>query len=85
MTRKVSFATIGVATDIEPITPNDSTDNVSANAIGLYVTVAGNITMNTAKGDARVIAVASNSYHYISAKRIKSTGTTATGIHALLV
>ena len=85
MTRKVSFANTGIATDIMPITPNDSTDNVDANAIGLYVTAGGAITMNTAKGSDRVITVGSNTYHYISVKRIKSTGTTATGIHALVV
>jgi hypothetical protein len=77
----------GLVYDMVPVTPNDSTDNVGSGnvAIGLYVTVSGNVTFLTKDGVERTIAVPNNFYLVCSVSRVKSTGTTATGIHAMVV
>jgi len=77
----------GLVYDMVPVTPNDSTDNVGTGnvAIGLYVTVSGNVTFLTKDGVERTITVPNNFYLVCSVSRVKSTGTTATGIHAMVV
>lgn len=84
----VSYS-LGIPTDYYPVTPNDSTDNVKANSsdelIGFYIQGAGDIVVTTKSGD-RTISVPDN-YTLIvgNAARVKSTGTTATGIFSLIV
>lgn len=77
----------GLVYDIVPVTTNDSTDNVGAGniAIGLYIETAGNVTFQNKDGVSRTVAVGANSYLVCSVKRVLATGTTATGIHALVV
>ena len=77
----------GLVYDLVPVTTNDSTDNVGTGniAIGLYITVGGNVTFLTKDGTERTITVPNNFYLVCSVKRVKATGTTATGIHALVV
>lgn len=76
----------GLVYDMVPVTPNDSTDNVGTDnvAVGLYVTVSGNVTFLTKDGVERTVTVPNNFYLVCSVSRVKSTGTTATGIHALV-
>lgn len=77
----------GLVYDMVPVTPNDSTDNVGAGniAIGLYVETGGVIAFQNKDGNERSVNVPD--YHTLtcSIKRVKATGTTATGIHALVV
>ena len=77
----------GLVYDIVPVTPNDSTDNVGTGnvAIGLYIETGGDIVILNKDGDTRTINVPDYFYLICSVSRVKSTGTTATGIHALVV
>ena len=96
----------GSVTDMIPVTPNDSADNLGTSsryvhsnvkpvsrldtttatpnvAIGLYITVAGNVTFHNVDGVSRTIAVPDNFYLICSVSRVLATGTTSTGIHAM--
>lgn len=77
----------GMVYDLYPVTPNDSTDNVGTDnvAVGLYIETGGTIVFTTKDGDTRTVAVPDTFYLVCSVARVKSTGTTATGIHALIV
>lgn len=77
----------GLVVDLYPVTPNDSANNVGDGnvAIGLYVETAGNVVFVNKSGDERTVAVPANFYLMSSVARVKSTGTTATGIHAVVV
>lgn len=68
------------------VTPNDSADNVGTGnvAIGLYIEVAGDVVFTDIDGNDNTVAVPANFYLTCSVKRVKSTGTTATGIFALV-
>lgn len=72
----------GSVTDMVPVTPSNSTDLANV-AIGLYVTVAGNVTFHNMDGTSRTITVPDNFYLICSVSRVLATGTTSTGIHAM--
>lgn len=72
----------GSVVDMLPVTPNDGSD-LSQVAIGLYITVAGDVTFHNVDGVSRTITVPGNFYLICSVKRVLSTGTTSTGIHAM--
>ena len=72
----------GSVTDMVPVTPSDSVDLTSV-AIGLYITVAGNVTFHNVDGTSRTITVPDNFYLICSVSRVLATGTTSTGIHAM--
>ncbi len=73
----------GSVVDMLPVTPSNVTD-LSQVAIGLYVTVAGDVTFHNVDGVSRTITVPDNFYLICSVSRVLATGTTATGIHAML-
>jgi len=77
----------GSVYDMVPVTPADGSDNLGAGniAIGLYITVAGAVTFLNKDGTQRTVTVPDNFYLVCSISRVKSTGTTATGIHALVL
>ena len=77
----------GLVYDLVPVTTNDSTDNVGTGniAIGLYVETGGDVVFLTKDGTERTVTVPDFFYLISSVSRVKSTGTTATGIHALVV
>jgi hypothetical protein len=77
----------GLVYDMYPVTPNNSADNVGTDnvAIGLYIEVGGDVTFLTKDAVERTVAVPNNFYLVCSVSRVKSTGTTATGIHAMVV
>lgn len=79
--------TTGLVADLYPVTPSDSTDNVGDGnvAIALYIETAGNVVFLNKDGVERTVAVPANFYLMSSVTRVKSTGTTASGIHALVV
>ena len=68
------------------VTPNNSADNVGTGnvAIGLYVTTSGTVTWTDVDGNDATATVPSNFYLNCSVARVKSTGTSATGIFALI-
>ena len=74
----------GPAQDILPVIPDDATDLPQV-AVALYVETGGAITFNTVSGATRTVAVADYSILPVGVARVQSTGTTATGIHALMV
>ncbi len=76
----------GSVTDMVPVTPADGADNVGTGniAIGLYITGEGNVSFHNIDGTTRTIAVPDNFYLVCSVKRVLATGTTATGIHAII-
>ena len=79
----------GLARDWIPVTPNNSTDNMGISAqnqvIGFYVTVGGAVVF-TVDGTDRTVTFPSNFYVTCAGvTRIKATGTTATGIHSLVI
>ena len=77
----------GLVYDMIPVTPNDATDNVGAGnvAIGLYIETAGVVVFLNKDGNERTVTVPATFYLTCSVSRVKTTGTTATGIHALVV
>jgi hypothetical protein len=77
---------VGLVRDWVPVTPSNDADNISGGLlVGFYVTVGGTITL-TIDGNNRTITVPANFYiPCAGATRVRSTGTTATGIFALVI
>ena len=74
----------GPAHDALPVTPNDSID-LPQIAIGLYVQTGGTVVIDTVAGQTRTLNVADFSILPIGVRRVRATGTTATGLHALVL
>ena len=74
----------GPATDLLPVTPDDVND-LSEVAIALYVETGGLISLVTARNGVRSISVADNSILPVGTRRVNATGTTASGIHAMVI
>lgn len=79
-----AVALSGPATDIVPVTPNDSLD-LTETAVALYVETGGNLNIVTVKGQSRAVMVSGNSILPVGTRRVLATGTTATGIHAMVI
>ena len=77
---------VGLVRNWVSVTPNDSVDNVGTGnvAIGLYLTVAGDVVFTDVDGNDNTVAVPANFYLTGSVTRVKATGTTSTGIFALI-
>jgi hypothetical protein len=74
----------GPATDIVPVTPNNGTD-LEVVASALYVETGGTLSIVTVRNQTRSILVGDQSILPVGVRRVRATGTTATGIHALVV
>jgi len=75
----------GAVVDMQPVTPsNGATFANGVVAIGLYITVGGAVKFKTARGENRTVTVPDNFYLICSCQQVFATGTTATGIHALV-
>ncbi|SET86804.1 spike base protein, RCAP_Rcc01079 family [Oceanicella actignis] len=75
----------GPATDIVPVTPDDAVDLPDA-AIALFVTVGGDVVIDTVRGGGpRTVTVADQTLLPVGVTRVRATGTTAAGIHALVI
>lgn len=70
--------------DIQPVTPNDSTDLPGGTTRAFIFTGAGNVKFTTAAGTTVTLPISANWFgvQYIRASRVWATGTTATGIFA---
>lgn len=70
--------------DARAVTPNDGADLPAGPCRGLYIGGAGNVVIDTANGTTVTLtALAVGQVHFIRAKRVRATNTTATGILAL--
>jgi len=74
----------GPATDALPVTPSDSSD-LTHIALGLYIETGGEISVDTVHGGTRSLLVDDFAILPIGVRRVRATGTTATGIHALVL
>lgn len=74
----------GPATDALPVTPDDATD-LPMVAIALHVETGGTVVVDTVAGETRTISVADFSILPLGTARVRATGTTAAGIHALVL
>lgn len=77
----VSRTISGPATRGVAVTPNDSTDLAFASR-AISVNGSGDVAVVTLDGDTVTVTLAAGVLHPIRAKRVLSTGTTATGIVA---
>ena len=74
----------GPATDALPVIPSDTTD-LSHTAVALYVETGGTVTVMTVSGASRTLQVDDFSILPLGVSRVLATGTTATGIHAMVL
>ncbi len=74
----------GPAHDALPVTPDDGTD-LPRVAVGLYVETGGSIVLDTVTGETRTLMIADFAMLPLGVRRVHATGTTATGIHALVL
>jgi hypothetical protein len=74
----------GPATDALPVVPADTTDLPQV-AVGLYVETGGALSIVTVAGQTRNISVVDFSIVPIGVRRVHASGTTASGIHALVL
>jgi hypothetical protein len=81
---KRSLSLSGPMTDIAPVTPDDALDLPEV-ALGLYVETGGTLSLITVRGESRSVVVADYSILPVGVRRVHQSGTTAEGIHALLV
>lgn len=74
----------GPATDILPVVPNDAAD-LPFVASALYVETAGLVRFVTVRNQTRDVYLGDLALLPIGVRRVLQTGTTASGIHALVV
>ncbi len=74
----------GPAQDILPVTPSDTNDLPKV-AISLYVETGGTLVITTVWGEKRSVEVDDFSILPVGAKRVHATGTTASGIHSMVL
>ena len=67
-----------------PVVPDDATDMAEV-AVALYVEVGGNLSVLTSRGQPRTINVTDHSILPVGIRRVNATGTTANGIHAMVI
>lgn len=73
----------GPAIDMLPVTPDDTLD-LPHMAAALYAEVGGDVTIVTRTGAQRTVAVADMAILPVQVTRVLASGTTATGLHALI-
>lgn len=74
----------GPATDIQPVAPSDGSD-LPTIAVALYVQTGGTLVILPVSGPQRTVAVDDFSILPVGVRRVLATGTTATGIHAMVL
>ena len=89
MPKQLDF-TNGLVRDWVPVTPSDSTDNLKVaqddRVVGFVATGAGNLVVTNFRGVDRTFPIqAGIPIPFVDASRVKSTGTTATGIYVALI
>jgi len=74
----------GPARDLMPVTPDDAAD-LSTTAVSLYVETGGTLSLVTEAGEARGVTVPDFMVLPLGVRRVNATGTSAAGIHALVI
>ena len=74
----------GPARDALPVTPSDAQD-LSVTALALYVETGGTLSVITAAGQTRTLVVPDFTFLPVRIRRVRASGTTASGIHALVI
>lgn len=74
----------GPANDVVPVTPSNTEDLIVL-ALALYVERGGVLNFVTERGQTRQVEVADFAILPVATRRVNATGTTATGIHALVI
>ena len=76
----------GPATDLVPVTPSDTQD-LAFVAIALYAETGGTIAFRSvgAPGAVRTVTLGDFSFLPVGIERVMATGTTAVGLHALVL
>ena len=76
----------GPATDMVPVTPSDAAPLADA-AIALYIETAGVVAFTPVGNPVvvRTVSVGDQSYLPVGVAQVRATGTTATGLHALVL
>lgn len=77
------YSTI-VAVDIVPITPSDSTNLARAARVIRCTGSGGTLRITTLRGDVRNTSIQFGDMLPVGATRVHATGTTATGLEALV-
>ena len=74
----------GPARDMLPVTPNDGTD-LPAVAVALFVETGGAVSFVSQAGETRSVTLGDFSLLPVGVRRVRATGTDASGIHALML
>ncbi|MEO1318182.1 MAG: hypothetical protein AAFW01_16615 [Pseudomonadota bacterium] len=74
----------GPGIDYVPVSPNDINDFDDV-AVALYVETGGAVNFVSVKGPTRSVQVPNYGYVLCGVARVNATGTTASGIHAIVV
>ena len=74
----------GPGIDYLPVTPDDAADLPDV-AASLYVEGAGSVAFVSVKGETRTVADPEFGWIVCGVTRVLATGTTATGIHGVVV
>ena len=78
------LALSGPARDYLPVTPNDGAPLPQV-AVALYVEVGGRVRFLSEAGAERDVEAPDHGWILCGMRQVKATGTTASGIHALIV
>jgi hypothetical protein len=79
-----SLSLSGPALDIVPVVPSD-TEDLPDVGLALYTETGGAVSFVTAKGVARSLTVSDFSILPVGVMRINASGTTASGLHVLVI
>ena len=74
----------GIPRDYVAVVPGDDADNTGDSCIGLYVSVAGNVRAVLKGGAVRDLPIPAQTPLPGLFERVHATGTTATGIFAII-
>ncbi|MEM6488297.1 MAG: hypothetical protein AAF677_08520 [Pseudomonadota bacterium] len=74
----------GPGLDYVPVTPSDTAD-FPVVAVAVYAETGGSISFTSQKGTSRTVQVPNYGYLLCGVRRINATGTTASGLHAIVV
>lgn len=75
---------VGPGHDYVPVAPNDSTD-LDDVAVALYVQTGGAVAFRSVKGNDRVVVLPDYGWILCGVRRVMASGTTAAGIHAVVI
>lgn len=74
----------GPARDMIPVAPDDATD-LPTTAVALYAEGGGTVAFVSASGQSRTVSVTDFALLPVGITRVMATGTTATGLHAMVI